>query len=589
MSKIWIVTRIDDTQLYRFIASAGLVAKKDLLAAEQTAESSGRSLAEALLSGGYLSEDDMRRIEAYILGLPFVTLDPKTIEFSTLSLIPEPVARDHNIVAYKRSDKTLEVALLNIADLEAIGFVGKKTGLKILPRLTSGDSMRNTLLSYQKVLKNQFGDVIALAIKEIGEAYGNKELTPELLEKAANDNGAVRIVDALLRHALVQEASDIHIEPPEREILIRYRIDGVLRDTLTLPRHADVALISRIKKLAKLDPKNRKSPQDGRFKMEFDGQKISVRVSTLPVFQGEKLTLRLVRENRSGFTLEGIGFHGLPLERVYAALRQKSGLILISGTSGSGRTTTMYTLLDLLNTPSVSIATIESPIEYQMPRITQTEVREDIGLTYASGLRALMRSDVDILAIGEINSRETAELAIRAAETGSLVLAVVNAKDTASAIDAVLDFGVDPARLSHAFVLAIGQKLARALVTDKEPHTLNTKEKEELSAFANLDLVMSTLKEEGVLNGAATWTSVPFYQPKSESASDESYKGRFALFEVLSTSKAIQAAIEAKRAADDIRAVARREGMITLFEDGIYKAARGVTSIEEIARVSEGG
>ncbi len=578
-------SRIDDTQLYRFISSAGLVAKKDLLAAEQSAASSGRSLAEALLSGGYLSEDDMRRIEAYILGIPFVTLDGKSLDFSVLSLVPEPIARDHNIVAYKRTDKAIEIALLNIADLAAIDFVAKKTGLKLLPRLTSTDSMRTALLRYQKVLKDQFGDTIASAIKEIGEEYKDQELTAAILEKAGNSPSAVRIVDALLRHALVQEASDIHIEPPEREMLIRYRIDGTLRDTLTLPRYAEVAIISRIKKLARLDPVNRKAPQDGRFKMELDGQKISVRVSTLPVFQGEKITLRLVRENRSGFTLEGIGFHGLPLERVHKALRQKSGLILITGPTGSGRTTTMYTLLDLLNTPAVSIATIESPIEYQMPRITQTEVREDIGLTYASGLRALMRSDVDVLALGEINDRETAELAVRAAETGALVIAVVNASDTAAAVDHILDFGIDPARLSHTFVLAIAQRLARALVANKEPHTLRPEEKDELSKIANLDLVMLNLKEEGVLNGAATWTSVPFYQPKTGSSEEESYKGRFALFEVMGTSKGIQSAIEEKRSVADLRAVARREGMMTLFEDGLYKAARGVTSVEEIERI----
>lgn len=579
------MTRIDDTQLYRFISSAGLVAKKDLLAAEQSAASSERSLAEALLSGGYLSEDDMRRIEAYILGIPFINLDSKSIDFSVLSLVPEPVARDHNIIAYKRTDKAIEIALLNITDLAAIEFVAKKTGLKLLPRLTSTDSMRAALLRYQKVLKTQFGDTITGAVKEIGEEYGDKEMTVAVLDKAGNSSSAVRLVDALLRHALVQEASDIHIEPPEREILIRYRIDGMLRDTLTLPRYVDAALVSRIKKLARLDPTNRKAPQDGRFKMELDGQKISVRVSTLPVFQGEKLTLRLVRENRSGFTLEGIGFHGLPLERVHGALRQKSGLILISGPAGSGRTTTMYTLLDLLNTPSVSIATIESPIEYQMPRITQTEVRADIGLTYASGLRALMRSDVDVLAVGEINDRETAELAVRAAETGSLVIAVVNAKDAASAVDHILDFGVDPARLSHTFLLSVAQRLTRSLVDNKEPHTLKPEEKENLSKVANLDLVMLNLKEEGVLNGAATWTSVPFYQLKSGFSEDESYKGRFALFEVMSTSKGIQSAIEEKRSAADLKMIARREGMITLFEDGLYKAARGVTSLDEIERI----
>ncbi|OGG41415.1 hypothetical protein A2837_02795 [Candidatus Kaiserbacteria bacterium RIFCSPHIGHO2_01_FULL_46_22] len=581
------MSAIEDSQLHRFISSAGLVTKKDLMAAEQMATSSGRSLGEALLSMGYLNEDDMRRVEAYILGIPFVTLDPHSIDFSVLSLIPEPIARDHNIVAFKRTDGTLEVALLSIADLSAVEFVGKKNGLRLLPRLTSTESIRGALLQYQKTLKNQFGDVIAGAVKEFSNEYSNTEITDAVLLKLGNAPSSARIVDALLRHALIQEATDVHIEAPEREILIRYRIDGILRNSLTLPRYVDAALISRLKTLARIDPVNRRGPQEGRFKMEIDGQKISVRVSTLPVFQGEKVTLRLVRENRSGFTLEGIGFHGLPLERVYTALRQKSGLILIGGPAGSGRTTTLYTLLDLLNTPSLSLATIENPIEYQMPRISQTEVREDVGLTYSAGLRAMLRSDADVVAIGEISDIETARLAVQAAETGTLVLATVNASSAADAVKKLLSLAVDPARLANAFTLAIGQRLCRALTNEKEPYTLKTTDREELSQKADLDLVMMHLKEEGILNGAATWTSVPFYQPKPDVVEDEAYQGRFALHEIMSNSKAVLAAIESNGSAADILTVARREGMPTLFEDGLYKAARGATSIEEVKRIFE--
>lgn len=563
------------------------MAKKDLLAAEQSAESSGRSLAEALLSLGYLSEDDMRRIEAYILGIPFVTLDPHAIDFSVLTLIPEPIARDHNIVAYKKTDGAIEVAMLSIADLSVIEFVAKKNGVRLLPRLTSTESIRGALLKYQKQLKSQFGDIIASAVKEISNEYSDKEVTDAMLQKLGTDPASARMVDALLRHALLGEATDIHIEPPEREILIRYRIDGILRDSLTLPRYVDMALVSRLKTLARIDPANRRSPQDGRFKMEIDGQKISVRVSTLPVFQGEKVTLRLVRENRSGFTLEGIGFHGLPLERVYGALRQKSGLILIGGPAGSGRTTTLYTLLDLLNTPSLSIATIENPIEYQMPRISQTEVKEDAGLTYDAGLRAILRSDADIVAIGEINDKETADLAVRAAETGTLVLATVNADGAADAVSKLLLLGVDPARFANAFSLAIGQRLCRALTKEKEAYTLKTADREALSTKADLDTVMMHLKEEGVLNGAATWTAVPFYQPKPDVSEEDTYQGRFALHEIMPNSKAVRSIIEEGRSSAELLTAARREGMLTLLEDGLYKAARGATSIEEVKRVLE--
>lgn len=577
--------RIQDSQLYQFINSAGLVAKKDLLAAEQIARKENRPLSETLLSGGYLSEDDLRRVEAYILGIPFVSLEGKTLDFSVLSLIPEPICRDHNVVAFHRTDKAVEVALLNIADLGAIEFISKKTGLRLLPRLTSTESMRGALMKYQRFLKGAFGDTIAGALKSLPETADYRDLDEGRLKKLAEDPATARLIDALLRHALTEEASDVHIEPPEREILVRYRIDGILRDSLSLPRQAAASLIVRLKSLARLDLTLRSKPQEGRFKMEMDGQKISVRVSTLPVFQGEKITLRLVRENRSGFTLEGIGFHGLSLERVYGALRRKSGLILVAGPFESGRTTTLYTLLDILNTPSVSIATIESPIEYQMPRVSQSEVRNEAGLTYPTGLRAILRQDPDIVMIGDINDRETAELAVRAAESGVLVLASITADSAAAAVERMMALGVDPARLAYAFLLSIGQRLVRQLAEHKETYTLSSREREELAKGANLDLVMMHLKEEGVLNGAATWSAVPFYRPEEGAPEDEVFKGRFALHEIMTNSSAITAAITAGHFATEIEAIARREGMLTLFEDGVYKAARGATSLEEVKKV----
>lgn len=575
--------RIPDSQLSHFIASAGLVSKKDLLAAESAATKENRSLAEALLAAGHLNEDDLRRVEAYILGLPFITLDSRTIDSSVISLIPEPVARDHNIVAYKKTDKTLEVALLNLSDLAAIEFIAEKTGLKVLPRFTTGESMREALLWYQKQLKDRFGDAIASAAKAI-EAPVEGELSETAYRKLAETEPVVRLTDALLRHAIVQNATDIHIEPPHRDVLVRYRIDGVLRDALALPRQVEQALMARLKLLTKLTLAERKKPQDGRFKMELDGQKVSVRVSTLPVFQGEKITLRLVRENRSGFTLEGIGFHGPSLERVHQALRAKSGLILVAGPEGSGRTTTIYTILDLLNTPAVNISTIERPIEYQMPRVNQMEVKEEAGLGFEAGLRAILRQDPDIIMISEIESGAVAELAVAAAEAGRLVLACVRANSASGAVTRLLEMGIDPSRLSYALRLVIGQRLVRQLSTEKEPYTLAGPDRDGLSRDANLDLVMLHLKEEGVMNSATTWTAVPFYRPKSGVADEVAYSGRFGLHEIMPITPALRSLISSGTKDAELQRAARREGMLSLLEDGIYKAARGATSLEAVAK-----
>jgi len=578
--------RIQDSQLKRFVYDAGLVSRKDLAAAEAAAQSENRTLSDALLAGGYLKEDDLRRIESYVLGIPFVSLKGQKIDFKILSLIPEPVARNHNIVAYRRTDQALEVAMLNTADLPAIDFIKKKVGLKIMPRLTDNESIREALLQYQKTLKDEFGDIIAGEAATLKRVSDPKEEVSEAeLKKMAEDLPVVRIVDTLLRHAIIQGASDIHIEPMETEVLVRYRIDGILHDAMTLPRVAASSIVARIKVLSNLKLDEKRLPQDGRFKMEMDGQKVSFRVSVLPIFFGEKVVMRLLRENRSGFTLEGIGFHGASLERVHGAMKQTTGIILVTGPTGSGKTTTLYTVLDLLNTPEVNISTIEDPIEYQMPRVNQTQVKPDIGFTFANGLRSLMRQDPDIIMVGEIRDQETANLAINAALTGHLVLATVHTNSAAGTVARLMDMGVESFLLVSTLRVAVGQRLVRKLGADKEAYTLSDAERRELERHVDLEKVLNALKEEGVVAKDATWSSIPFYRPIAGLADDDAYKGRMGIHEVLPMSTTLKDKVMQGGTADDIEKIARTEGMLTMLEDGIFKAARGVTSIEEVLRV----
>lgn len=580
--------RIQDDQLKRFVTDAGLVPKKDLDAAGKVAKEEKRTLAEALIAGGYMTEDDMRRVESYVLGIPFVSLKEERVDFEILSMIPEPVARNHNIIAFKKTDSTLEVAMLDTADLPAIDFIKKKVGLKILPRLTDTESMRFALQQYQKTLKDEFGDIIAKeasALKLIAEEGGDETSEVEL-KKMAEDLPVVRIVDTLLRHAIIQGASDIHIEPMEEQVLVRYRIDGILHDAMTLPKHAAPTIAARIKVLSNLKLDEKRLPQDGRFKMEMDGQKVSFRVSVLPIFFGEKIVMRLLRENRSGFSLEGMGFHGSTLERVQDAMRATTGIILVTGPTGSGKTTSLYTVLDLLNTPEVNISTIEDPIEYQMPRINQTQVKSEIGFTFSSGLRSLMRQDPDIIMVGEIRDGETASLAINAALTGHLVLATVHTNSAAGTVARLIDMGVESFLMVSTLKVAVGQRLVRRVnEASREPYTLSSNEKAKLSKYADLDKILDTLKEEKAIKSNATWNSVPFYHVKEGITNDEGYKGRAGIHEVLPFSPSIKELVMASATADQIEEQARKEGMLTMLEDGIYKAARGVTTIEEVLRV----
>lgn len=581
--------RIQDAQLKRFILDSGLVARKDIDAAEKSAEKSKKTLAETLISNGSITEDDLRRVESYVLGIPFVSLKNTKIEFEVLSLIPEPIARNHNIIAFKRNEKTLEVAMLDTADLPAIDFIKKKVGLKILPRLTDLESMKNVLRQYQKTLKDEFGEIImkeTSALKVVKDEDG-AEVSEEDLKKMAEDLPVVRIVDTLLRHAIIQGASDIHIEPMEQELLIRYRIDGILHDAMTLPKHAASTIAARIKVLSNLKLDQKRLPQDGRFKMEMEGQKVSFRVSVLPTYHGEKLVMRLLRENRSGFTLEGIGLHGLSLERIHDATRQTTGIILVTGPTGSGKTTTLYTVLDLLNTPEVNISTIEDPIEYQMPRINQTQVKPDIGFTFAAGLRSLMRQDPDIMMVGEIRDNETASLAINAALTGHLVLATVHTNSAAGTVARLVDMGVEPFLLVSTLRVVVGQRLVRKLCDSKETYTLTADERAELEKHADLDRLLDALKKEKVVKPNATWNTIPFYKPKASEGCEDGYKGRLGIHEVLEMSTAIKDTVIGKGTTDDIHSQSLKEGMLTMVEDGIFKAVLGQTTIEEVLRVAQ--
>lgn len=581
------IVRIQDTQLKRFVIDSGLVSRKDIDAAEKVAKDEDRTLAEALVSSGSMTEDDLRRVESYVLGVPFVSLKDMKVPFEILSLIPEPVARNHNIVAYRKAEGSLEVAMLDTADLPAIDFVKKKVGLKILPRLTDTESMKRALQQYQKTLKDEFGDLIARetsALKIIAESNGD-EASEEDLKKMAEDLPVVRIVDTLLRHAIIQGASDIHVEPMENELLVRYRIDGILHDAMTLPKHAAPTISARIKVLSNLKLDEKRLPQDGRFKMEMEGQKVSFRVSVLPIFYGEKIVMRLLRESRSGFTLEGLGFHGNALERMHSAMKQTTGIILVTGPTGSGKTTTLYTVLDILNTPEVNISTIEDPVEYQMPRVNQTQVRPEIGFSFANGLRSLMRQDPDIIMVGEIRDQETASLAINAALTGHMVLATVHTNSASATVARLLDMGVETFLLVSTLRVAVGQRLVRKVTEAKEAYTLSANERADLSKYVDLDHVLEVLKKEGVAKANATWNSVPFYRPKGGPESEDGYKGRIGIHEILQMTPTIKELVMAAGTADAIEAQARKEGMLTMLEDGIYKAALGQTTIEEVLRV----
>ena len=575
---------VSEAELKEFILDSGLVSRKDVDDAQTEATARNQSLGDILVSRGQLSEDALRRIKAYVLGIPFVNLKDQKIPLDILSLIPEPIARTHNIIPYKKTDQGLEVAMLDTEDLASIESVRKATGLKILPRLTDNDSLKHALLQYQKSLKEEFGDIItteAGKLKVVKSANGD-DVSGEDLKKMAEDLPIVRIVDTLLHHAIIQGASDIHIEPQETEVLVRYRIDGVLRDAMTLPRNAAAGITARIKVLSSLKLDEKRLPQDGRFKMETEADKVSFRVSLLPTYYGEKVVMRLLRETGEGFTLDVLGFHGENLERIHSATKQTTGLILISGPTGSGKTTTLYTILDILNTPDVNISTIEDPIEYQMKRVNQTQVNPAIGFSFVNGLRSLVRQDPDIIMVGEIRDGETAALAVNAALTGHLVLSTIHTNSAAGAIPRLIDMGVEPFLLVSTIKVIVGQRLVRKLCDDKDTYTTTIAERGKITGEDNFNAALKALKDEKIAKAETTLDTLPFFHPKPSAECEEGYAGRIGIHEVLATSSAIRELMLHGATSEAIEAQARKEGMLTMLEDGIYKAARGITSLEEV-------
>jgi type IV pilus assembly protein PilB len=581
--------KVENQQLKSFLADAGLVSEEKFNQLEKKASKEKKKIDDLLVAEGLITQEELIKLKAYILGIPFVNLEKTVVDPKVLRIIPEPIAKANHIVAFRKKGKELEVAMLDPGDLRTIEFIRKAADLKILPRLTTPASIKNVLQQYTKTLEAEFGELIkkeSAQIKTIREdEEEEEEKDAKQLAKEAEELPVIKIVDALLRHAILQRASDIHIEPTEKEVVVRYRIDGILHDAMVLPKQAASGIVARIKVLANLKLDEHRLPQDGRFKIETDEYKYSVRVSVLPIFDGEKVVMRLLSQSSRAFTLEQLGLRDKALEAVHHNLKRPVGMILVTGPTGSGKTTTLYSMLEILNTTRVNISTVEDPVEYRMPRINQTQVRPKIGLTFASALRSLLRQDPDILMVGEIRDNETAGLAINAALTGHLVLSTLHTNNAAGAIPRLIDMQAEPFLIASTLNVILGQRLVRRLCEGREKYYLTDVQIKEIEKFSDLENFLKILREKKMLGPRQGLKRVPFYRAKPTKECPEGYKGRLGIFEVLPVTETIKELIVRGATADQIQKQAQKEGMVTMLEDGLVKAAQGVTSIEEVLRV----
>ncbi|MGM0439196.1 MAG: GspE/PulE family protein [Patescibacteria group bacterium] len=576
---------IEKEKLKSFLLDLDLLTSKELEEIERRASENNQKIEELLVSEEILEEEKIARIKAHILGIPFINLKEANISSETLQTISESFARANKVVPFKKKDSNLEIAMLNPGNLEIIETIKKSTGLNVLPRLATSQGINNVLSQYQDSLEAEVDEIVSSSEGEVRVIDEDEEESKNELEKAAKELPVIKIVDVIIKHAILKRASDIHIEPQEEEVIVRYRVDGILRDMMKLPIKISSGIVARIKVLSNLKLDEHRLPQDGRFKVQKKDYKYSLRVSILPVSSGEKIVMRLLPEDQEALSFKEAGIQGGALHKLKEALKKRAGMILVTGPTGSGKTTTLYSVLSKLNTPKVNISTIEDPIEYQVSRINQTQVKPKIGFTFASGLRALVRQDPDVLMVGEIRDGETAKLATNAALTGHLVLSTLHTTSAAGAASRLIDMGVEPFLVSSTVNIIIAQRLLRKLYSSKEGYYLSDNEVNDLKEYCDLDKIVNILKQKGEIREDETIRDVEFFKPVETEKAPDGYRGRIGAFEVLEVSEEIKDLVVSRASSSKIKQKAREEGMITMLEDGIIKAAQGITSIEEVLRV----
>ncbi|MFH0819775.1 MAG: ATPase, T2SS/T4P/T4SS family [bacterium] len=539
-------------------------------------------LEKNLVAKDIISADILYKAISNYFKVPFIELKDQIIRNDILMLIPEPIAQVHKIIAFAKDDKEVKVATLDPEDIQTIEFIKKKIGLEVKVYLTAPDSIDKALKQYHKSLKTEFQEITR---KE--EESGPKD--QEKLKELAEDLPIVRIVDTLLEYAVFERASDIHIEPTEKEVFVRYRIDGILRPVMTLPKSALTGIVARIKVLANLKIDEHRLPQDGRFKISSAEYRVAFRVSIIPVYDGEKVVLRLLDEKSQTLTLEKLGFQPRALEIIKRNIRKPHGIVLVTGPTGSGKTTTLYSILNVLNTPEVNISTIEDPIEYRMPGVNQSQINPKIGFTFAAGLRAFLRQDPNIIMVGEIRDQETAEIAIHAAMTGHLVFSTLHTNDAVTALPRLIDMGVPTFLIVSTTNMIIAQRLVRKICTDCiYSYKLDKKSLEELEKQLNTKSLLETLKQENIiLPSEKSFGNLLFYRGKGcKQCNNEGYHGRMGIYEIFEITEKITELLKIKASTEELQKAVVAEGMLTMAEDGIIKAKTGITTIEEILRVT---
>ena len=590
--------RLSDGTVEQLLLKNNRVTQKQLDKIKDEQKQNNRPLQDLVVRNELVNDKELTELYAKFADIPFVEINPKDVAKEVLLTLPEKTARQYNAVVFKIDGDTKYLAMEDPDDIQAADFIQKEIGPKYILHLATKDNILQVVENYREGVAEEIDDVMAIQTE--------KELGPEISEEdIAEDSPIAKTVNLLLEYAIRSNASDIHIEPRDEYIQVRYRIDGVLQEVNKLPRNVMAALVSRIKILSNLKIDERRVPQDGRFKISVAGKSYALRVSTLPISEGEKVVMRILDESNKAPTLEDLGYWGWSLEKVNAAIAQPYGMVLVTGPTGSGKSTSLFSALSLLNKPDVNISTVEDPVEYKIKGANQTQVNPVAGMTFINGLRALLRQDPNIIMVGEIRDGETADLAVQAALTGHLVFSTLHTNNAATCLPRLLDMDIEPFLIASTVRVVVGQRLVRRLCKNcKQEYAPSDSEIQTISKVFGFgtqaamqrihELEKAAAAQEiGKDIGESTSSTASgisrLYKPKPggcDECSRTGYRGRMGIYEVLDNSVDVQKLIVSNATSNDIQIQAIKEGMITMQIDGFIKALRGQTAVEEILRAT---
>jgi type IV pilus assembly protein PilB len=572
----------------------GLLSVEQINEAHQKAKASSKPFLSVLVDDGYVDNEQLTKYSALANGLPYVNLKDAYIDQKYLDLLPKDIAEHYMAVPIGEMGNRMAVAMLDASNLQAIDFLSNKIGKPLKTYIASEEGIINVLKQYKIKIDDQVVSEEAENSPEQTRSSLDIGSTSKTIKSIVQDSPVSIALNNILEYAVSNLASDVHIEPYEKELKIRIRIDGVLREIMKLPKSTEPAIVSRIKILSNLKIDEHRIPQDGEFSVNLKNRNVDLRISISPVVWGEQIVMRLLDKTAIILKLEDMGYRGRSLYYVRKGLKSSNGMILTSGPTGSGKSTSMYAMLQEVKNDTVNIVTLEDPVEYKMDGINQIQVNNDVGLTFTTGLRSILRQDPDIVMVGEIRDKETAELAVQAALTGHLVFSTLHTNSAAGILPRLLDMGIEPFLIASTIRVVIGQRLVRRVADENIKYSssptetaaiLNTvgrllpKTHEDISKYEkalDYNLPLVNQKEYTLVKG------------KDSPGSPGGYRGRIGIFEAFEITPNIQNLILERATSSQIEQIARKEGMVTMREDGYLKALSGLTTIQEIDRVSSG-